>query len=91
MGGADGRRSVANAGGHADNRLSDNGIGENAANAALIAAAPEMLLALKLSAKQFRFYEQQHLEKNPPDDIKAGTNRYAAEVCESVIARAEGQ
>lgn len=48
MGGPDGRRSVANAGGHADNRLPDNGLGENRANALLIAAAPELLEAVRL-------------------------------------------
>lgn len=48
MGGSDGRRLVANAGGHQDNRVADNGNGENEANARLIAAAPDLLAALKL-------------------------------------------
>jgi hypothetical protein len=47
MGGSDGRRLVANAGGHQDNRITDGGSGENEANARLIAAAPKMLKALE--------------------------------------------
>lgn len=47
MGGSDGRRGVANCGGTVDGRLPDGGEGESRANVALIAAAPDLLDALK--------------------------------------------
>lgn len=54
--GGDGRRSVANAGGHSDNRQDDCGVGENIANARLISAAPDLLLAVKCLCEEMADY-----------------------------------
>jgi hypothetical protein len=40
-------RMVATCGGYANNSLPDSGFGQNCANARMIAAAPDMLAALK--------------------------------------------
>lgn len=45
--GADGRRGVANTGGYSENRNQEACHEENIANASLIAAAPELLDALR--------------------------------------------
>lgn len=47
VGGVDGRRGVANAGGYSENINQEACHEENIANATLIAAAPKMLAALK--------------------------------------------
>lgn len=50
-------------------------------------ATPTMLLieAIEAAGKQFRFYEKQHLAKNPPDEAKAKVNAEWAENCENVL------
>lgn len=50
--------------------------------AARIEAFPKII---KEAAKQFRYYEKQHLAKNPPDEAKANTNRFWAEKLEAAI------
>ncbi len=49
----------------------------------------ELLHVLKEAAGQFRYYAEQHLAKNPPDQIKAKTNADMAEMCEDAIRKAE--
>ncbi len=62
---------------------------ENAANARLIAAAPDMAAELEAAAKQFRFYEQQHRAKGTADAAaKAEVNRTFAERIEALLSRA---
>lgn len=55
-GGPDGRRGVATAGGYQNNRLPDSGDAENRANARLIAAAPDLLLAVKCLCEEMADY-----------------------------------
>ena len=43
--------------------------------------------ALKCAAKRFRWYEEIHASKTPPDDDKAKRNREFAEDCEAALAR----
>lgn len=42
--------------------------------------------ALEMAAKRFRFYEQQHRNKTPPDTVKAENNAEYAEAMEQVLA-----
>lgn len=41
--------------------------------------------SLQQCASQFRFYEQSHNSKTPPDTHKAETNRMMAELCEEAL------
>lgn len=60
-----------------------------AANARLIAAAPDLLEACIHAACQFRYYEQLHLAKGTQDgDEKAHRNHELASRMEAAIARA---
>jgi len=62
-----------------------------AANACLIASAPDLLALARVSAAQFRFYEQQHRAKGTPEaDAKAEVNRELAERIEAAISAATG-
>ncbi len=66
--------------------------GTSEADARLIAAAPDLLVACRQAAIQFRFYEQQHLAKGTPDgDAKALRNHEMAKICEAAIAKATGE
>lgn len=57
-----------------------------AANAKGIAAVPELVAALSLAAKRFRFYEQSHRAKGTKDgSIKAESNGDYAEMCEAAL------
>lgn len=61
------------------------------ANARLIASAPDLLALARVSAAQFRFYEQQHRAKGTPEaDAKAEVNRELAERIEAAISAATG-
>lgn len=82
--GGDGRRSVANAGGHSDNRQDDCGLGENIANARLIAAAPSLLLALETLLQWFRPSE----DTDDADDPAVAAARQAHVAVK--LARGEG-
>ena len=64
---------------------------ENAADYALIAAAPDLLRACHESAQTFRRYEDLHRAKHTPDgDEKAYANHVIAELVEAAIAKATG-
>lgn len=41
--------------------------------------------ALDQAAKTFRQYEQNHMQKKPPDTVKAWRNKAEAEMCENAI------
>ena len=41
--------------------------------------------ALEKAAKQFSFYEEQHMKKNPPDTAKAKTNQEYSVMCYEAI------
>lgn len=41
--------------------------------------------ALEQAAKTFRQYEKNHMQKTPPDQVKAWRNRDEAEMCENAI------
>lgn len=43
--------------------------------------------ALTLAGKRFRFYEQQHKAKTPPDTVKAENNSEYAAMCEEALAK----
>jgi len=59
--------------------------------ARLITAAPDLLALARVSAAQFRFYEQQHRAKGTPEaDAKAEVNRELAERIEAAISAATG-
>lgn len=45
--------------------------------------------ALGESAARFREYERLHMEKEPPDTLKAGRNRDMALMCERALKRAD--
>jgi hypothetical protein len=44
------------------------------------------LEALRRCEEQFDHYEKLHLEKSPPDTVKAATNKAMADVCRDAIA-----
>lgn len=46
--------------------------------------APSKSAALRMAAEQFRFYEQQHIAKDTPENLaKAEVNRDMAEMCDA--------
>lgn len=65
-------------------RLTD----EDHANARLIAAAPDLLAALRLCAQQFRVHEAENREKGASE--KASASGGLAQWAEAAIARADG-
>ena len=65
---------------------------EDRANAALIAAAPDLYEALTKAAETFRVYERLHLAKDTPEGIeKAKANARHAEMCEAALASVSPQ
>jgi len=61
------------------------------ANAALIAAAPDLYEALERARDQFKFYAISHMAKDPPDVEKAKTNRDMFEMCEAALSKARAE
>ena len=54
---------------------------------AALSPQPEIGLveAVTMAAKRFRFYEQQHRNKTPPDTVKAENNSEYAEAMEQAL------
>jgi hypothetical protein len=53
---------------------------------AVTVAHEPLITALKSCANQFSDYEKMHMDKTPPDLVKAERNRLMAEMCRKVIS-----
>lgn len=51
-----------------------------------VEAIDGLLNAVEKAAKQFSFYEEQHMAKNPPDVAKAKTNHDYAVMCYEALS-----
>jgi hypothetical protein len=56
-----------------------------------LALAEKLANALRLAGKRFRFYEEAHKNKTPPDTVKAENNREYAEMCEQALSEYAAQ